>query len=260
MGGLLITYKPKQIKKRRAEASKMETKEFMEGYKKYTQHYKIFVEELSELRNIYRVEDIVNDTVESVYKMLYDLGYIDDSNKLTIKGTLACRVSQCQELLLIEMLTRGMFDNLNAVQIACVLSVFSDIKLMDSDSTCCNKRIDRIVSDAIGETQKIAEELEKYENELGLIDLGSNWNTNTNLVEGTMVWVSGGSWQDVLNLVPTYSGNIIRELMKVAHLAEELIILLQMTNQQSVLVEAEKITGLIMRELVTVESLYLGRK
>jgi len=292
-----ITFKVSQkvLKKQRQMANQLRAKPgFLEKYQKYQNET---AGRLKRLKHLTETEisssDLVKQHLTQVLNFLSSYGYIsgcisgdwnvspastssetqnDVPNEpaqmsvqgiqlrpeaILTKGVLASRVSQCQELLLVEMLTTGIFEDLKPEEIVGILACFSQIKTDTPVVRLDAKIIPNALIQAIKKTQTIADDLSRAENQYGLASLDSQWNLSLNLVTGAYIWATNGEWIQVMEACPTFSGNLVKELLKVNHLSQELAELARLMNNQKLLVVCEQVPERVLRGLVTIESLYL---
>ena len=283
IGGLTIKVNPKILKKNRQLAEQMRNAPgFAETWKQFQTEIEPNLKRLEQLESeSISSDELISGQLEKVYRFLSDYDYINwtpgvlklDASDLLTKGILASRVSQCQEMLLVEMLTFenktninneitietrvGVFEDLLAEEVVAVLASFSDLKLESEIGALDNKLVSSGVIKAVHQSREIADTLAREEERRGLMGLDSNWELSLSLVTGAYIWARGGSWAEVLAVCPTFSGNLVKELLKVNHLSQELAGLAKIMGHQRLLTICEEIPARICRGIVNVESLYL---
>ena len=147
-------------------------------------------------------------------------GYIKKSNKditeisrddVTIKGIIAAQIDECNQILLTEMISQHLFDDLTYHEIVALLAIFIDDIKQDnalfSSINCSPNVINRIKR-----VQSMIEQFINVESKLGInIYMYGYWDIYYDYVNVAYAWASGCTIQDVLKYIKVYEGNFIRE-------------------------------------------------
>ena len=218
------------------------------------------------------IEDLVyyNKMIElelrQVIQYLTDNGYmintddikIDDllADNVTIKGVVASQMNECNSLIITEILTQNLLDNLDTADIAAILSLFIDTKLNGEQdvSTPLVLSISQDAKRAIDKIDKIATDLSLKEQKMK-IRLGTDWHLSLNMAETTYQWVTGKSLNN-LDL-KTFDGNFIKDMIKVSNIAQSLETIADILGKTELQCKIQQIPELIMRDIVTIDSLYI---
>jgi superfamily II RNA helicase len=259
----------KQINQKKKLLSKLnKNKVLKNGYKRYKKYLglqnKIKREEfyLEQSKNYTE-----NESIKAV-KILKKLGYIADSKKdiyslktqdVKLKGLIAGQINECNPIILTEMIAQGIFDDLFAVEICALLAIFiDDIKhdylKTQNDVTCSEEVKKRIVK-----IHKIIEYNVGLEKEVGVENYNYGyWNLYYDYIDPIYNWASGESIINIIEKLDTYEGNFIRNVLKINNIVKDLISLTKIYGNLKILPELEKVEELIVRDIVTVGSLYLN--
>ena len=218
------------------------------------------------------IEDLVyyNKMIElelrQVIQYLTDNGYmintddikIDDlsADNVTIKGVVASQMNECNSLIITEILTQNLLDNLDTADIAAILSLFTDTKLNGEQdvSTPLVLSISQDAKRAIDKIDKIASDLSLKEQKMK-IRLGTDWHLSLNMAETTFQWVNGMSLNDLE--LKTFDGNFIKDMIKVSNIAQSLETVTDILGKTELQSKIQQIPILIMRDIVTIDSLYI---
>ena len=218
------------------------------------------------------IEDLVyyNKMIElelrQVIQYLTDNGYmintddikIDDlsADNVTIKGVVASQMNECNSLIITEILTQNLLDNLDTADIAAILSLFTDTKLEGEQdvSTPLVLSISKNAKSVIDKIDKIANDLCLMEQKMK-IRLGTDWHLSLNMAETTFQWVNGMSLNDLE--LKTFDGNFIKDMIKVSNIAQSLETVTDILGKTELQSKIQQIPILIMRDIVTIDSLYI---
>ena len=255
----------KKNKKRQTEIEKMKNinsqSKMYEEYRKKSNEKNKLIEDLEYYNKMVELE------LRQVIQYLTDNGYmintsdnikIDDlsADNVTIKGIIASQMNECNSLVFTEILTQDLLDNLDIADIAAILSLFTDTKLNGEQdvSTALVLSVSQEAKSVIDKIDKIASDLCLKEQKMK-IRLGTNWHLSLNMAETTYQWVSGTSLND-LDL-KTFEGNFIKDMIKVSNIAQSLETITDILGKTELQSKVQQIPGLIMRDIVTIDSLYI---
>ena len=218
------------------------------------------------------IEDLVyyNKMIElelrQVINYLTDNGYmintgdiqINDlsADNVTTKGIVASQMNECNSLIITEILTQGLLDDLDTADIAAILSLFTDTKLEGEQdvSTPLVLSISKNAKSVIDKIDKIANDLCQMEQKMK-IRLGTDWHLSLNMAETTFQWVNGMSLNDLE--LKTFDGNFIKDMIKVSNIAQSLETVTDILGKTELQSKIQQIPILIMRDIVTIDSLYI---
>ena len=178
------------------------------------------------------------------------------ADNITIKGIVASQMNECNSLIFTEMLTHDLLDNLDIADIAAILSLFTDTKLVGEQdvSTPLVLSISQEAKRVIDKIDTIASDLCVMEQKRK-IRLGTNWHLSLNMAETTYQWVSGTSLSNLE--LKTFDGNFIKDMIKVSNIAQSLETIANILGKSELQSKAQQIPSLIMRDIVTIDSLYI---
>lgn len=256
---LLDNFRGNQTKKAsiRLERSKQDIPQF----KKWQPVYDKYLErgrEIEKLENMINFQkSFVNEDVEKMVKYLKDNGYIcSETGKVLTKGVMASEISECNEIMLTEIISNDFFLTLEAPEIVAILAAFIEEKCVDCttlDSLQAPEKIKGILNDI----NYIAEDFGEYENTCG-IDIGTDWNLYLSFVGPALDWVNGRSIFDIYKTYEdVYEGTFIRNILRINNIVDNVKNIAEMLGKPELLKKLENIDSKLVRDQVTTESLYI---
>jgi superfamily II RNA helicase len=263
-----ISLNPKQQKERKATRERLSAnKPMMERYKKYKRYNELQKQLDDKLYYLESTKNYVDNESNKLKNILMELGYVQKSDKtsnelthddVTIKGVLGGQINECNPIILTEMIVRGVFDDLTAPEICALLAIFIDDIGSDDRLSIGNVKCSMRVSQKLKEINGIIDEIIDIEDEYGIDNVNYGfWDLFYDYVDIAYEWASGGNIQEILRSMDTYEGNFIRNMLKINNLAHDIACLTKISGNIGILPEFEKIQDLIVRDIVTVSSLYL---
>ena len=225
------------------------------------------VNKYSNKLNLYK-QYITNET-EKVYEILSHNKFIEKSVdvdvgvNLTTKGIIASNVNDCNGILLAEMISQGVFDNLDTYEIISILSIFTSPPKTDSDdifiSNNLNKEFEKIKS--------IVSEYNKCEKNVGFyLENEDYWSLTNKYIDLVMNWVKTDitdfeklrkTTLQLLFDIGEYEGNFVKNMLKIYNIISNLKTICNIIKRFDLLQKIEKVDELILKDIVNVNSLYL---
>lgn len=191
--------------------------------------------------------------------VLRTLGYIDDEESVCVKGRVACEVGTCEELIVTEIVTEGLFSDLIPEEIvACLSSLVYQAKNADEDFdselpeklvTCCNRM--KAVATNLGQLQK----------EKGLdVDPGEYCDNSLNfgLVHVVYEWALGMPFRVICDLTDAQEGTIVRTITRLEELCREVRNCARVVGNPTLYRKLEAASAVIKRDIVFASSLYVS--
>jgi superfamily II RNA helicase len=262
MEGIIgIKLNQKQNKQKKKLISKLnnnpELQDKYNNYKKYTDlQYKINDTQYYIDQN----KNYVNIECQKLQNVLIKHQYINDQdNNATMKGLISAKINECNPLILCEMVTGGIFDDLDAKEICAILAIFIDDGKSDDQKIIKNIYCSKTIQNKLYKLNDILADiiLTEKENDVSCSEYGF-WDIRYEYVDSIYRWASGISIRIIIEELNTYEGNFIRNVLKINNLVKEIINLTKLYGNLKIIPELEKIEDLIVRDIVTISSLYLS--
>lgn len=202
------------------------------------------------------------ETSSTLLHILNQFGFVssDDGQNITtmkadnvnLKGIVAAQINECNPLLLSEILFRGLLNDLSPQEIVGVLAVFVDDAVKPSDRRTLSEISDNTVKSVVNQVIKIIQEFMERESQINFHN-DSYWNIYYDFVNHAFDWSSGHD----LDGYEGYEGNFVKNILKISNLVRDLECLCRISGEVTILPQLEQINGLIIRDIVAVDSLYL---
>lgn len=212
-------------------------------------------------------QNYIENTVYALLQFLYNEGYINvlhpksEENfiylreNLTVKGLIACEISECNSLVLTEMITDGYFNELTTAEIMGVLSMFIDERETERPFTWTPA-----ITDSVKKVRQLVKMLQHKEDKAGLTDVGTDWNIYEECVDLAYVWASGATVGDIYKITDMHEGNFVKAMLKLRKICESVIKSCDLTHNNMLRKKLENYEELLVRSIVTPESLYVKSK
>ena len=257
----LIKPSKKQQKANRKRVMELEyNKEFMRKYKNYLQ-FKSTIQRKTDLeRQVNNCSIYLSSQINDVKDILKEEGYIvnkEGKDMATIKGTIASEINECNELLLTELIISDKLDRLDFKQLGTVLSIFGDTKLsgnleidvMPLHLESPYKNIIRFINDK--------SHLLKEKESIRRLYLNTEWEINTGAMNATYSWLDGGDFNKISKEYGIYEGNLIKDFIRLYNLSATVMSIANILQKNTLEIAASKVMDVVMRGVVTIESLYI---
>ena len=236
---------------------KKEIKNFHQLNSKY-EKYISQNEDLKKIKkNIEYLKGYVNEDVDKMIQYLKDNNYIDrDTSQVLVKGIMASEISECNEILLTEIITNNFFLELEPAQIVAVLSVFIEEK---SNEVTEIKSLDvpQNMKDILEQINFISRDFADYEYN-SYLEIGTDWNLYLSFVEPAYYWAQGKSIFEIYKSFGNiYEGTFIRNILRIKNIIDNLKNISEMINNPELLKKLENLDSILVRDQVTTESLYI---
>ena len=240
------------------------------------ENYQKFQDSSETIRSLTRSRDSLQNeiytTVQSRLEPLSRLGFLtlppdspDDSPPvLTITGKIAARFHECPPLMTSLAFQEDLFTGLTSVEIVAVLSVLSlddsstnyplTIHNLDSESTLPDKthrssvNLKNALTRLCQIESRLVEQIDYPEHSL-----------SRELLPYAISWAEGASLTTLREQgCDAYEGNLIRQFLKITHMAQEVIDVYSSLDLLDRVVDWDNIEKIMVRDFVKVESVYLS--
>ena len=152
-------------------------------------------------------------------------------------------------------------DDLDYRQLATILSIFGDSKELSNNNESLDENLNLkdnyVYSNILKYINSIIYKLSNSENYRQLY-IDTNWNINTDLMDATYEWLSDVSFNDIVSKYNLYEGNLIKDFIKIYNLSANIVTISKFLNKPKLEIQANKVMDSILKDVVTVESLYVN--
>ena len=241
--------------------------------------YKTSLEEIDNLSNrLSLLENEIYDTVSSLIIPLQRLGLVLDGPttttteattdtpttkiqindiQATMTGKIASRFHECPAILTSLAFQKQVFDGLSQTEIVAVLAVLSDSSNHSHPLTdvIIDDYPSSVVSNRLKKSLHLLLSIEKTL--VRTIDYPEGTLSNEMLLP-SIQWSQGASLTSLREEgCDMYEGNLVRQFLKITHMAEEVVDVYTSLDLISQIVEWNEIDKIMIRDFVKVESIYL---
>ena len=265
--GIMLTRK-QQKEKGKLMQQLSKNSDFKKKYEKYHE-YQEYKNNMLNIENyINNINGYVDNESTRLIKFLQNFGYISTVDKppqeltsedVTMKGIVAAQINECNSLILTEMITQNVFHDLTSEEIIALLGIFiDDIKPTERreffDVECSSQvknrlsKVHQIIESFISVEKSLEIDVHKY----GYLDIYYDY------VDVGYRWAMGDSIGQILKMIDVYEGNFIRSMLKINSIAHDLACLCVIYGDLKIIPQLEEVEGKIVRDIVTVTSLYLA--
>jgi superfamily II RNA helicase len=185
-------------------------------------------------------------------------GNLFEDIEINKTGVIASQINECNPLLLTEMIVSGIFDDLSPQEIVGLLAIFiNDVKSGEEITVKQVKGTNKL-HEKFHQINKIIDTYIDSEKYCYLeFHLKDYWKVNYEMVDLALEWASGKSLGEVLSKTDMYEGNFVKNMLKIANIAKDLSCLFKIHGELEILPKLDKVTELVVRDVVTINSLYL---
>jgi len=211
---------------------------------------------------------IINFT-RPLINVLYHFGYLTKNNSenitemistdVSVKGTIAVFINECNFIILTELVTSDIFDDLVIQEICAVLAIFIDTKDKDKEEIGLgdldvSPNINKKISDIARLVNRLKQEETEYNNHAD----EDFWSLNYNFIDAAYMWAMGCDIREIKGKYDVYEGNFIRNIMKINNICTELINATEVIDNVALMIKLKAIEPLLIRDIVTPVSLYIS--
>lgn len=246
----LITKSTKRNKRDKRYINKTKKQE---GFEERFAQYMCYSNELKVLESL--ENDIKNNEYNKLIEIMIKNNYITPEMKLTIKGVLASSITECNELILSELIYSNSFDKLDKHEICSVLGLLmsrstkTEYEIEDIYKLNVSKNVLDLVNKTVLISDNCANEfsqlyIKKYDTEL-----------NFDLCEFSYRWSKGVEFKNLY--YSSWRGNFIKDMVRLDNLiqtVEGICSIIDKPILRNKLIDLHKD---VVRDIVYVQSLYV---
>ena len=190
-------------------------------------------------------------------KLLLKNKFINEENNTTQKGLVCSCISEVNELMLSESIHSGLFDNLEFGEIVAFICCFLNEKDQNNkDIYLSTINVPDILKISIDELINICDHYEYQESNFN-IQIKTDFNVYLDFVEPVYVWANGGNMQDIFNITSVYEGNFVKLMLRINNILMNVKDLFSYLNKFELLKKIENFEEKLLRDEVSVNSIYV---
>lgn len=225
--------------------------------KEYEDDYKICKNIIEEENNY------IKTNTDKIYNILEKKGFLTNNNELTVKGIIASLVNDCNGILLAEIISNNMLNNLDTKEIISLVSIFTNVPVTDNDVVYKSKHL----NDEYQNIVKIADSYYQLEKENRMYIDEEYWTITNKYIDLTYDWVNTDektNFEDLrknmllyLGEINEYEGNFVRNMLKIYNILNNIKSLCNILKYFELVQKLEMVDTLLLKDIVNVNSLYL---
>jgi len=213
----------------------------------------------SNFKELEKIEEFeLKEDVEKMEHVLIELSYVT-SNKLTSKGQLASIISAGDEIVLTELVFKGVFDKLESIQIIALLSCFvKESGRFTKDNSYMNiPDLSPVMNLIYNEIKEVFYDVSKIYRMFGIKNKDFDEEFKPHFMEPSFMWANGSNLLEICNCTEIYEGNLISCFKRLDELISQLIEGCQKIEKYNLKEIFKQASSLINRGMVADKSLLI---
>lgn len=201
---------------------------------------------------------VMKDELRKMKRVLKHLGHVDVDGVIQTKGRTACEINTANELVVVELVFTGVFNDLSVEQCVALLSCMTyDERMKDADDPTAGLK--SFLSNPFHKLQESTRVVAKATSACKIeIDEEEMVNKiNPGMMEAVFAWCKGAKFVEVQKLTGSFEGTTIRTLRRLEELVRQLTSASKAIGNHELQTKFEKGSELIKRDIVFCSSLYL---
>ncbi|MCJ1477206.1 hypothetical protein MMC13_005877 [Lambiella insularis] len=230
----------------------------------FVKHFAMCHDEWLIKENITQLRQLMSDQnlqllpdYEQRILVLKDLGFVDDSSRVELKGKVACEIHSADELVLTELILENVLADFEPEEIVALLSAFIFQEKTDVEPTL-TPRLERGKETII----KISEKVNSFQIEHQVILSSTDSNDFVSrprfgLVEVVYEWARGMSFNRITDLTDVLEGTIVRVITRLDETCREVKNAARIIGDPQLYQKMQTAQEMIKRDITAVASLYM---
>ncbi|KAL7480507.1 hypothetical protein ACHAW6_006198 [Cyclotella cf. meneghiniana] len=194
---------------------------------------------------------VMKDELRKMKRVLRELGHVDGQGVIQTKGRTACEINTANELVVVELVFAGLFNDLTVEQSVALLScLIFDERNRDEDDPA--RGLKSYLSGPYYKLIELARTVAKVQinckievNEDEFVD-----KFNPGLMEAVYAWCKGAKFVEVQKLTGTFEGSTIHALRRLEELVHQLASASKAIGNLELQAKFEKGSKLLKRDIV----------
>ena len=213
----------------------------------------------------------LTEDIQSPMAFLWELKYIDideNTNKinLTLKGKIGSMISECNPILITEVIYSNILNDLSMEDIMAILSVLVMIEDGGGDNKN-NNSIPCSPSDLLVSKKclKVLSSIREISQNLGAtesnfqVESPANWDMNLDSVNSAYLWSlnKNNSLSEVFKYYKNFEGNFVQDMRRLTQFATKVRDMSELLGLTNIVEKLRDIEKIMLRDIVRVDSLYI---
>lgn len=217
-----------------------------------------------------KTEQSLNTNINKVIDLLKDTGFIDDNNKLTVKGHIASNIREVHCLIFAELIASNKFKKFEAKELVGILSCFTNITVPeDKRAIFPILSMSKPMSNYTNVKDMVEQISSMYITQLNIeinkeIDTGIDYTMHFDLIDYSIKWCECKNDIDCKRLLHEISiekeiflGEFIKAILKINNITSELEKVAEIVGDIEFLAILREVPKLTLKYVATNQSLYV---
>ena len=257
MGNSFIKPSQKQMKQYRKDIKNITSQpNFEKDYDKYMEYTKVKkeIKDNEEQLNNFRI--YFDNHYNILTNILKENEFVNNELEPTLKGLIAVKTNECHELILANMVYNGFFNDKSCEDIILYISLFIE---EEKDENCyfSDYPLSNDFKNGIQEIQKMFEHFNNIELKYSL-NMDYQKDINIAFLMPVYVWIHNLPIGDIYKYTNMYEGNFVKGILKINNIIEDVKTMLEMCGFIDTLKVLENSESLLIKDFVSVSSLYVN--
>ncbi|XP_063704669.1 superkiller complex protein 2 [Culicoides brevitarsis] len=186
-------------------------------------------------------------------KVLQDLNYVDSTHQVTMKGRVACQMSQ-NELIMTELIFRNILTELEPAEIAAIMSA-----LVFQEKTESEPNLTKVLEKGMQELQIVDNDIHTVEMQYNVgsnDDMQGKDKLNFGLMEVVYEWARNKPFAEIMELTDVKEGIIVRCIQQLNEILKDVKDAARIIGNSTLPNKMEEASNAIKRDIVFAASLY----
>ena len=269
-----VEKRPSTVNKKRKEIDKkiqtiMDNYKFIENDKSIIQNYFTKETKVQDLqKECENVDKYIDNNILIIIDMLEKDGYvisnvIENKYALTQKGLLATHLRETHCLVFANLIQNNLFDELSSKQLVAIFSCFTNISVPDDLKSNIPYSDDKVIQNMVIKIQNMYDDYKQKEI-INYINTGTDYNIHFDLLNYVTKWCDCESIEDCKYFLQNlqkdkeiFLGEFVKALLKINNISNEMEKVAELTGNIQFLSKLKEIPIMILKFVVTNQSLYV---
>ena len=206
--------------------------------------------------SVWYCENGIKYNMDKMIEMLSNEGFIEN-NQITMKGIISSSICEVNELILSEAIYSGLFDDLEFPEIIALISSFINEKDQGTEQRYISDlKLPHILKDKLKSISEISEYY-KYKEDKAEIYINSDFNLYLDFVEPSYIWAQNKSIKEVYQYTNIYDGNFVKSILRISNIMGNFSDICTYMKKYDVLKKIENYDEILIRDVTSLNSLYI---
>ena len=215
-------------------------------------------ENISQLRQLMSDQNLqLLPDYEQRIEVLKDLGFVDASSRVELKGKVACEIHSADELVLTELILENVFADFDPEEIVALLSAFVFQEKTDVEPTLTS-RLEKGRDSIVAISAKVNDHQILHQVILSSDDSNDFVSKpRFGMVEVVYEWARGMSFNRITDLTDVLEGTIVRVITRLDETCREVKNASRIIGDPALFTKMQTAQEMIKRDITAVASLYM---